>query len=185
MGLKLDCRTRPWEELYARKLLIEFRKTPPELVKNICQFPPWLWDKLRHNGARVKDLVVGHLPRNSRPARRMRNWQWELYKYSCPTWVPWFIYITERQYSGLFERKRQRVPTGSSPFADLPPARRAEAENLFRLFARRINKLHARRRIATKRYKHNHSRRLTWRSQFSVALSRVWWWAQNRAHRIG
>jgi len=137
MGLKLDCRTRPWEELYARKLLIEFRKTPPELVKDVHPFPPWLWDKLRHNGARVKDLAVGHLPHDSRAARRVREWQWELYKYSCPTWVPWFIYIAERQYSGLFQRKRQRVPTGSSFFADLPPARRAEAENLFKQYCER------------------------------------------------
>jgi hypothetical protein len=74
---------------------------------------------------RVKDLAVGHLSTTSRPARRAREWQWGLYKYSCPNWVPWFIYITERQYSGLFQRKRQTVPTGSSLFADLPSARRA------------------------------------------------------------
>jgi len=131
-----DCKLVPWEQVYARELLAQFRKTPPGLVKNIDQFPFELWDKLRHNGVRVKDLAVGHLPRDSRPARRAREWQWELYKYSCPTWVPWFIYITERQYSGLFERQRQRRPTGSSPFADLPPARRAEAENLFDHFCK-------------------------------------------------
>jgi hypothetical protein len=136
MKAKSSARELPWEQLYARELLAQFRQTPPELVRNVNPFPPWLWDKLRFKGVRIKDQVVGHLPRDSRPARRARAWQWELYKYSCPPWVPWFIYITERQYSGLFQRKRQRVPTGSSPFADLPPARRAEAENLFSHFCK-------------------------------------------------
>ena len=34
----------PWEQVYARELLTQFRKTPPELVKNIDQFPPELWE---------------------------------------------------------------------------------------------------------------------------------------------
>jgi hypothetical protein len=124
-------RTQPWEQVYARELLARLHENPPELVKEIRPFPPWLWDKLRYNGVRIKDQVVGHLPRDSRPARRARAWQWERYKASCPNWVPWFLYIQERQWTGLFARRRQRVPAGNSPFADLPPARRAEAENLF------------------------------------------------------
>jgi len=128
-------RTFPcWEQLYARELTVQFRKTPPELVKNVDQFPPWLWDKLRHNGVRVKDLVVGHLPNDSRPARRAREWEWGLFKYSCPNWFPWYIYITERQYSGLFERTRQRRPSGSPLFDDLSRDVRADAEQLFDQF---------------------------------------------------
>jgi len=80
MGMKRECRTLPWEQLYARKLLIQFRKTSPELVKNVDQFPPRLWDTLRYNGVRVKGRAVGHLPTDSRLARRARNWQWGLYK---------------------------------------------------------------------------------------------------------
>jgi len=64
-----------WEQLYARELRAQFRKVSPELVKDISMFPPALWDKLRCNGVRVKDLVVGHLPTDSRPARRAREWQ--------------------------------------------------------------------------------------------------------------
>jgi hypothetical protein len=45
--------------------------------------------------------------------------------------MPWFIYITERQYSGLFQRKRKRRPRGSPLFDDLSPDVRAEAERLF------------------------------------------------------
>src|ERR1043166_491921 len=97
-------RKLPWEQQYAQELVREFRKTSPELVKNLCQFPPWLWDKLRHNGVLVKDLVVGHLPHDSRASRRVREWQWELYKYSCPTWVPWLIYITEIGRASCRER---------------------------------------------------------------------------------
>jgi hypothetical protein len=149
MKAKSSARKLPWEQQYARELLAQFRQTPPELVKDIRLFPPELWDRLRHNGVRVKDLAVGHLPHDSRRARRAREWQWEVYKYSCPTWVPWFIYIRERQYSGLFQRKRQRVPTGSSLFADLPPARRAEAENLFNQFCKRWTRHEGVRRVST------------------------------------
>src|SRR5712671_259049 len=131
MGMKPECRTLPWEQLYARKLRAQFRKTPPELVKDISMFPPALWDKLRFKGARVKDLAVGHLPTDSRLARRAREWEWGVYKYSRPNWFPWYIYITERQYSGLFQRTRQRRPTGSPLFDDLSPDVRAEAERLF------------------------------------------------------
>src|SRR5262249_3158845 len=47
------------EQRYARESLAQFRKTPPELVKDIRPFLAYLWDKLRHNGVLVKDLMVG------------------------------------------------------------------------------------------------------------------------------
>jgi len=47
MKAKSSARKLPWEQLYARELLAQFRKTSPELVKNISLFPPALWDKLR------------------------------------------------------------------------------------------------------------------------------------------
>jgi hypothetical protein len=108
-------RTQSWEQVYARELLARLRNTPAEQMKDVYPFPAWLWEKLRHNGRRLKDQVVGHLPHDSRNARRLRAWQWEIDKASCPNWVPWVLYIQERQYTGLFGRTRQRVPTGSQP----------------------------------------------------------------------
>jgi len=39
-----------WEQLYARNLMVQLRKTLPERMEHISFFQHWLWDKLWHNG---------------------------------------------------------------------------------------------------------------------------------------
>jgi hypothetical protein len=133
---KIGRRVLSRDQRYARELLAQFHKTPPELVKDIRAFPAWRWEKLRYNGVLVKDLVVGHLPRNSRPARRAREWEWGFYQYRCPRWVPWVIYVKEHQHKGLFQRLAKRRPKGRL-FDDLAPETRAEAERLYSQFCER------------------------------------------------
>src|SRR5262249_30767988 len=117
----------PWEQRYAQDLMVQLRKTPPEQIENISYFPYELWERLRHTGVLDKDLLVGHLPRNSRAARKAREWEWGFYKYLCPPWVPWVIYAMDRQHKGLFEHSKNRRRKGDL-FGALVPEERAEAE---------------------------------------------------------
>lgn len=96
-------------------------------------FPNRSWENLRYQGLRFKDFLFDGLFKDFLPG--MREMLWRSFKAQCAAdgnWLPWLIHSMEPQSIGMFKRNRQRHSAGHPLFDDLPPAQRAEAEEIYK-----------------------------------------------------
>ena len=91
------------------------------------------WNRLRYQGAPIKQHVLGDLPESA--AAFLGNSLWQSFKQFCAAegnMLPLLVAESEPQDSGMFRRRSQRKPRGSDPFVDLPLSQRVKAEAEFR-----------------------------------------------------
>jgi hypothetical protein len=96
-------------------------------------FPKRSWESLKYQGVPFEDYFFSGPLKDTLPG--MREVLWQGFKAQCAAagnWLPWLIYSTEPQRTGMFERKRPRRPKGSALFDDLAPTERAEAQAIFK-----------------------------------------------------
>jgi len=125
-----------------RQFMEKLRRLPSAVPgQALPVFPDWAWERLRYKGKKFRKWLEDK--RASRPCPFFQQFQdlaWTKFKQfgaAETDWVPWLIWLTEPQHSGMFERRRPRRPRGSDPFEDMPEPFQSKARFIFARLCKR------------------------------------------------